>query len=165
LREAKEDLVGFALFDNLGQTFEKRPQLKERMWTKCEIENYLCRPDVLRAWSQHAASTHLGGPLFKSEWGEAMDRSIEEIEQAMKTLGSGSPWAPETKVSTDFLDPLFTNFFKRVRLPNLLQKTDYHELARFVPVGEIDPEVREVLDDILETSTRARPQSVDEGTV
>jgi hypothetical protein len=41
-----------------------------------------------------------------------MEESIVEIEGAMETLGKGSPWSPDTKVSDDFLDPLFAAFFR-----------------------------------------------------
>jgi hypothetical protein len=35
-----------------------------------------------------------------------MEASIDEVEKAMATLGKGSPWSPDTKVSDDFLDPV-----------------------------------------------------------
>jgi hypothetical protein len=75
----------------------------------------------------------------------------------MQTLRKGSPWSPDTKVSDDFLDPLFAAFYSSLDLPNLMRKTDYHSLARHVPRELIDLEVGEVLDRILEVSRRAQP--------
>jgi hypothetical protein len=60
-------------------------------------------------------------------------------------------------VTDDFLNPLFRQFFQKLELPNLLQKTDYHVLASYLQQDEIDDEVRTVLDRVLEVSERAKP--------
>jgi hypothetical protein len=88
-----------------------------------------------------------------------MEDTIKEIENALVTLGKGSPWSPNVKVSTDFLDPLFASFYKKLKLPNLMQKTNYHTLVRYVKSDQIDPEVVDVLDAILEVANRAKPLS------
>jgi len=157
LREALPDLVGFALFDRLTQSLEPAGALRERAWSRREIENYFCTPEVLKAWAGHVGSEHGGGPLFAAKWASVMEESIGAIERAMETLGKGSPWEPDTKVSDDFLDPLFADFFKRLRLPNTMRKTDYHVLARFLSKEQIDPEICKVLDAIVAVAGRARP--------
>ena len=43
LREAKPNFVGFCLFDRMDYGLQDRPELREYMWTRREIENYLCR--------------------------------------------------------------------------------------------------------------------------
>jgi hypothetical protein len=86
-----------------------------------------------------------------------MEASIDEVEKAMATLGKGSPWSPDTKVSDDFLDPVFVAFFKRLKLPNLLRKTDYHVLAQHLRAEDLDPEISEVLDDFERIAARAKP--------
>jgi hypothetical protein len=92
-----------------------------------------------------------------------MEDSIAEVEKAMDTLGKGSPWSPDTKVSDDFLAPLFGQFFGKLGLPNLMQKTDYHVLAKFVPKERLSPEVIEMLDGIVEVESRAKPEGEPEG--
>jgi ABC-type branched-subunit amino acid transport system ATPase component len=156
LREAKPDLQAFALFDRLSMELERNPHLEQKMWRRREIENYLCFPETLLAWARQAAAQHLG-PLFGSAWEDRMLASMQQIENAMMTLGKGSPWSPDTKVSDDFLDPLFERFFRGLDLPNLMRKTDYHSLAPSVPRELIDPEVVEVLDRIVAVCERARP--------
>ena len=151
LREARPDLQGFALFDRLTLRIEERPHLEQRMWKRREIESYLCAPETLMRWA--AMQEEQGS----SDWSERMRESIAQIEAALQTLGKGSPWSPDTKVSDDFLDPLFESFFRDLGLPNLMRKTDYHTLARYVPPERIDPEVGEVLDRILATCERAKP--------
>jgi ABC-type lipoprotein export system ATPase subunit len=156
LREAKPDLQAFALFDRLSMELESNPHLDQKMWRRREIENYLCFPETLLSWARQAAAHHLG-PLFGSAWEDRMLTSIQQIESAMRTLGKGSPWSPDTKVTDDFLDPLFDNFFRGLDLPNLMRKTDYHTLAPFVPPALIDPEVVEALDRIVAACERAQP--------
>lgn len=57
----------------------------------------------------------------------------------------------------DFLDRLFETVFDELEIPNLMQKTNYHTLVRYVSSEHIDPEVTEVLDAILEVARRAVP--------
>ena len=158
LQEAWPNLVGIALFDRLSKSLQPSADLRELMWTKREIENYLCSREVLKAWAAAGAGLPGGAPLFAPSWAEAMEESITEIEGAMATLGKGSPWSPDTKASDDFLDPLFPVFFKKLGLPpTLMSKSDYHVLARFVPKDEIDPEISRVLDEIAAIAERAVP--------
>ncbi|MEA2601967.1 MAG: hypothetical protein QOF89_2959 [Acidobacteriota bacterium] len=159
LREARRDLQGFALFDRLQQPFEPRPHLEQREWTRREIENYLCSRETLLAWAQAAGELNGGGPIFSLSWRRQMEDSIAQVENALTVLGR-SPWSPDTKVSDEFLGPLFEHFFKALGLPNLMRKTDYHALARYVPAETLDPEVGQVLDRILEVCRRARPLEV-----
>jgi len=155
LREAKPDLVGFALFDRMNKRLFDAGSLKQYMWQKREIENYLCKKEVLMAWvtkAQQQVGTKVG-----KEWETTMQETMGEIENALNILGKGSPWSPDLKASDDFLDPLFEGFYKRLKLPNLMRKSDYHTLARFLPKERIDPEVRHVLDMIHDVSQNAQP--------
>jgi len=85
-----------------------------------------------------------------------MLESIEVVRNALATLGKPDAFSPDVKASDDFLDPLFADFYKRLGLPNLMRKTDYHRLARLVPRNEIDPEVIEKLDAIVTVSKQVR---------
>jgi len=157
LREARQNIVGFALYDKIDRQLQDADGLTERMWNKQEIENYLCKREVLLRWAQDAAVEYAGGPIFSSQWESTMVETITEVEQAMQTLDKGSPWDPKTKVTDDFLDPLFSKFFDKLDLPNLMRKSQYHVLARHLAADEIDPEVPAMLDLILEVANRAVP--------
>ena len=157
LREAKPDLVGFCLFDRLDRKLRDAPELREYAWKRREIENYLCYKEMLLAWAQDKAAQRAGGALFSENWENPMEESISEIENALATLRKGSPWSPDTKVSTDFLEPLFETFFKKLGLDNLMRKTNYHQLVHYVPTNAIDSEVSEVLDRILAVAKQAVP--------
>lgn len=156
LREAKPNLVGFCLFDRITGELQTHPELREYAWKRREIENYIVfNKQVLIDWTRAEAMEH--ARLFMETWISTMEDTIKEIEDALVTLGKGTPWSAGTKVSTDFLEPLFAAFFKNLRLPNLMQKTNYHTLVQHVPVDQIDPEVTEVLDAILEVAEKAKP--------
>ena len=87
----------------------------------------------------------------------AMREAIQEVEAAMQTLGRGSPWSEDTKVSDDFLKPLFQSYFRKLDFPNLMNKKDFYELARHVPKAEIDHEIKEKLDAIAQVAESASP--------
>ena len=160
LKEAKTDLLGIAIFDHLGRHFEEKPALKQFMWKKNEIENYLCQRQTLKRWAEAFGSKNFGS-IFQAAALEAMDESIEDIEKALKVLDK-SPWSNEIKASDEFLKPLFNKFFERIKLPNLMQKSSYYELAKFISPEDIDTEMKHVLDAILEVSQSASPVNEEE---
>ena len=88
-----------------------------------------------------------------------MQESIREIQEALRTLGKGSPWDNDAKVSDDFLTPLFERYFRKLDLPNIMSKRSFHELARFVPRDKVDPEITEKLDAIVQIANSAQPVS------
>jgi len=145
LREAVPDLKGIAIFDNLQLQSSTDSGLTELIWCKREIENYLCYSETLETYAQ--GTTRLN----------AMQEAIIEVGNALKTLGKGSPWDNNIKVSDDFLTPLFENYYRKLGLPNIMAKKNFHELARFVPKEKIDPEVREKLDAIVHVAKSAKP--------
>jgi hypothetical protein len=159
LREAYPRLRGFALFDRIGHgELEPNQYLDQWRWHRREIENYFCYTDTLLGWARVEGEATVGS-LFGPTWVATMTSSIAEVEAAMATLGKGSPWSPDTKVSEDFLAPLFEIFFKKLRLPNLMHKTNYHVLARHTPRSLIAEEVSEVLSLIEKVSSEAQPQA------
>ena len=158
LREAKPDLVGFCLLDRIIGELHRDPELREYAWKRREIENYIVSSkQVLIDWVLAEAADRTGGGLFSVPWVAKIEETITEIEGALVTLGKGSPWSSDTKVTDDFLDRLFETFFKKLELPNLMRKTNYHTLVQYVPAEQIDPEVTEVLDSILEVAEKAKP--------
>lgn len=158
MREAKPDFVGFCLFDRISDELQTRPELIEYAWQKREIENYIIsNKQVLIEWLHAEAEERTDGPLFSEFWVSTLEKKITEIESARATLGQESPWSPDIKVTDDFLDRLFETFFDELEIPNLMQKTNYHTLVRYVTSEHIDPEVTKVLDSILEVANKAVP--------
>jgi hypothetical protein len=158
LREAVKDLQGIAVFDCLEKELPQDPCVKFLMWTRREIENYICYPGTLEAFARASAKDDTG-PLFQLTEAEnrvsTMRECIRDVTNAMETLGKGSPWDITTKVSDEFLTPLFEKYYKKLGLPNLMAKKSFYELAKFIPVSKMDNEIREKLDAIVETARRS----------
>jgi predicted ATPase len=163
LREAKRDLVGFTLCDHLERALQSTPELQEYMWRRREIENYLCQPETLLAWAEASGQDSLPGPLFaasdKERRHQVMQQCIEEFVPRAAQRNADDRWWLDTRASEDFLDRLFALFFEKCGLPNLMTKTNYHVLVRFVPAARLDPEVQQVLDLILGVARRAIPRA------
>lgn len=158
LREAKPDLVGFALFDHLERELHSGSQLSERMWTRREIENYLVTPESLRAFVQRdLRAGDLVDEAERSHRLEVLDLCVKELVAALRIARRPDPWGPDFKVTDEFLDPLFENYFQRLGTPQLIFKRDYHGLADAIALDQIDPEVVGMLDAIDEVARRARP--------
>lgn len=166
LREAKGDLVGFALFDRLDQALQDRSELRERMWRRREIENYICTRETLLAYAAASARQAAQGPLFEpaedARWRNAMQECIEDFVPRAALRDPADRWWVETKISDEFLDRIFPAFFNKLGLPNLMNKTNYHHLARYVTRDQIDPEVSTVLDSIVEVAREAKPSREEE---
>ena len=88
-----------------------------------------------------------------------MREAIAEVESAMRTLGKGSPWSADAKVSDDFLFPVFRTYYRRLGLPDIMTKKAFYELAEHVPEAEIDPEIGEKLDAIAAVEKIATPMT------
>lgn len=163
LREAVPQLVGIAIFDRLDQAMPTDLGAKGLTWKRREIENYLCYPESLIAYAEASASKDTAGPLFSAADSNrrktVMQECIEEIEKALKTLGKGSPWDNDAKVSDDFLTPLFEQFFRSLGISNMMAKKNFHELAYLVPENRLDLEIREKLDAIVSVAKSAKPIS------
>jgi energy-coupling factor transporter ATP-binding protein EcfA2 len=161
LREAVGQLQALAIFDRLELSLPNDLGATGLTWRRREIENYFCYPETLEAYAEKGAVDATAGPLFSKAESQrrldAMHESIVELETALRTLGKGSPWGANTKVSDDFLAPLFQNYFKKLGIPNLMAKKNFYELAFFVPIDRIDPEVMEKLDAIVTVAGLAKP--------
>jgi energy-coupling factor transporter ATP-binding protein EcfA2 len=166
LREAKPDLVGFALFDHLDQSLPQGAGLQERMWTRREIENYLCQPETLLAYAGASGPDTGFGPLWDTAESErrrqAMQRSISDSVPPAALRDPSDPYWVSTKASDEFLGRVFAAFFTSLNLPNLMRKTGYHLLAQHVPQELIDAEVRDVLDAIVAVAEAAHPVGDDQ---
>ena len=159
VQEAFRGLKGIALFDRIDAGLPENMGAVGLMWERREIESYLCYRETLEAYADQTAERETPGPLFaaaeKGRRRAAMQGSIEEVEQALLVLRRGSPWDHNTKVSDDFLTPLFEKYFAKLALPNVMAKKNYHELAYFVPLDLIDNEVQEKLDAIVRVACSA----------
>ena len=160
LREAFLPLKGIAIFDRLPGQLPDKQSFEHLVWKKREIENYLCTASMLKAYA--VASDNVQGPLFAGAGTGAMDKALGRVGKAMALYGKGSPWDPDTKVSDDFLTPLFKEYYDILGLPKVMMKRNFHELVQYLPEDEIDPEVTRMLDAIARVAESASPATGEE---
>jgi hypothetical protein len=103
-----------------------------------------------------------GGPLLAEGEAQAhkdvMQVCIRDLVPPIALRDPQDSWWTDEKASDRFLNKLFQEFYRRLELPNLMAKTDYHKLVQYVPAGQIDPEITRVLDQIVEVADQAKPR-------
>lgn len=161
LREAKADLVGYTLCDKLTTALQSTSELQEYMWQRREIECYLCQIETLIAFAEQFGGYEPAGPLFEPTEQDRrrniMNECIQDFVPGAAIRDPNDSWWHETKVTDAFLDRLFPAYFGKLNLPNLMNKTNYHALVRFLPRHLVVTEVQEVLDAIQRVAERAVP--------
>jgi len=165
LKEAKQDLVGIAIFDSDAKNYESEDDLVFLKWRQREIENYLCNRKILLNFAKQIGLELTWGVTEKgdtlpvgSTWVDTMSESIDELEQALRVTGE-EPWSNDIKASDQFLKPLFENFFKKLELPNTMLKTNFHRIAECMEPDDIDAEIIEKLDAIAKIAEQAAPRT------
>ena len=66
-------------------------------------------------------------------------------------------WRTDIKVTDEFLDQLFENYFQRLGTPQQIYKRDYHGLADAIPLDQIDPEIARQLGALVDAVKQATP--------
>jgi hypothetical protein len=158
LKEAKDDLVGIAIFDRLERELLPGSELVELTWRRREIENYFCSEEVLIAYAGQNLPDDLFGNNERLEREQSMREAISEVTDALMTLEKPDPWSYDIKATDEFIDPLFKKYFKKLKLPLQLRKSEYHLLAGLVPKEKLDAEITEKLDAIVAVAAKARPR-------
>lgn len=142
LVEAVPDLKGLAIFDHLNKTLHGESNLMEMMWKRNEIENYLPLPQVIERYIHNQKSN-----LFEQHNWNIMREIIEDLVPRRALNDPANDWWIKTKITDDFLDVIFREYFQRLKMPvTLMQKGKYHELALLAKPEELDPEIKEKLD-------------------
>lgn len=157
LREAKNDLVGIAIFDRLDGELQSVNGLTETMWRRREIENYFCMEEVLLSYARHDLPDDLFGKAESQHREQAMRDAIADVTKLLE-IDDLNPWSPDVKASDQVLDRVFKLFFKKLALPLQLRKSDYHILASLVPKERLDGEITEKLDAIVAVAKEAKPR-------
>ncbi|WP_420611700.1 ATP-dependent nuclease [Candidatus Spongiisocius sp.] len=161
LREAKPDLMGFALFDRLSTRLDDHDALVERMWRRREFENYLLPARTLREYARQEGRASAAGPLFEESeterWGGAMDHAVTEHVPPVALRNPDDDYWMDTKLSEDLLARVFDAFFEELGGPNQMKKADYHRLVRYMDPADVSPEVVSVLDSLVSQARRAQP--------
>ena len=170
LQEANSSLRGVALFDHIENS--NHPQQNDAVnrsqgtlrilaWQRNEIENYFCTRETLQAYvNLKVGNQERSGQLtIQAETQrKAMDEAIEEITNALRSLGKDSPWDPKIKASEEVLLPIFKAYARRLGIYNQMSKKDLYKLVEYIPsAADMDPEVTTKLDAIVGVAEAAQP--------
>ncbi|MBI4568937.1 MAG: AAA family ATPase [Planctomycetes bacterium] len=159
LREATANLVGVALFDRPAHAVPPNLGAETLTWRRREIENYFCFPSVLLAYARYDVKRDLFSDAQARKREAIMQELISDRIPPAALRDLDDRWWANTKITDDFLDPLFEDYFKRLGLENLMRKSGYHRLLEFVAPGDLNEEVREKLDAIAAVAKRATPRA------
>lgn len=155
-------MKGIATYDRLVSAPPDNQQLVHLVWSRRELENYLCFPEVPRAYAWADQPDDLFGRAEGERREQVMNECIQDFVPPVALRDRDDRWWSDVKASDEFLDRLFEEYFRRLGLPNLMRKSDYHQLARLVPTELIATEVGEKLDAILRVAEQA--ETVAEGS-
>jgi ABC-type Mn2+/Zn2+ transport system ATPase subunit len=139
LRNFIPNLKGYAIFDNLRKNIDNnQPGLFIKQWDRNEIENYLPFPQTLYDFG---TSLNIGA-IWKQRFRDIIDGSIPPIAL---TDPSNSFWST-TKISDDFLTPLFEKFWEEAGMPRgIMDKSKFYQLVEYVKPELINKELVETI--------------------
>ncbi len=172
LREAKPDLVGYALFDRLDRPdLDPSGALSEHMWRRRQIENYLLPSESLLRFAESAGRASVKNPLSPEKstlfeepeaqrWLQAMNSAIRYLTPPVALADLDDRYWADTKISDNYLTTVLERFYEDMELPMGLRKRDYHQLIPFLQPTEIHQDVVNVLDGISAQASQARPEQV-----
>jgi hypothetical protein len=151
LKEFFPALKAIALFDKIYKDTDNIKIMKVMCWRKRELENYFAKPDVLIKYAESLAKkyNHLSVQQLKQE----MQNVIEDITPPLYLKDLKNEWWDTTKLSDDWLDKIFQEFYKRLNIIGLQSKNTkktYYELIDFVERKNVDDEITEKLDTIYD---------------
>ncbi|MCY4371076.1 MAG: AAA family ATPase [bacterium] len=171
LREAKSDLVGFALFDRLERDdLDAEGPLMEHMWPRREIENYLLPTETLARYAEQEGRASAAAPdskdrgpgLFEEieaeRWLKTMNGIMRDFVPPIALRDNDHQYWSNAKMSEELLAPVLAAFFTELGMPILLRKRHYHRLVRYLDQPEVHQDIVYVLDAIVsQTGLAFRP--------
>lgn len=154
LREAYPNLKGIAVFDNSPDVvLNPQSLLTQRKWTRRELENYFCQPEILLRWvDRDKLSADLFGLADLERRRKAMREAITENTIPVALNDPSHKFWQSNKVSDDYLPAVYGTFFKKLGLPNSMNKSDYSQLAALLGPAEVDREIVEAMDCIADVA-------------
>lgn len=142
-------IKGLAIFDNIA--YEKNHDdaaLKVRFWSRRELENYFCFPEVLIRWAENQMKDSFGQTnIFRQTWPEQMEKVIEDLTAPVYLKDRKHDWWKKEKLG-DWAEGIFREFYNRLQMPMEVRKGTFYQLIPFVKSEEIDQEIRLALDEI-----------------
>ncbi|WP_462265810.1 ATP-dependent nuclease [Mucilaginibacter sp.] len=147
LKEIFHDLKGLALFDRLPN-YLQNPKLTIICWEKRELENYFAKPQVL---IKYAKSLSYKFPnMSQPQLARIMENSIKNNTAPVYLTDLNNVWWSNAKVTDEWFDVIFTQFYKEIGVAQDFYKRDYYKLIELMAKEDIDQEITDKLDAIYE---------------
>ncbi len=148
-REAFPEFKGVVLFDRLNIKLEQSEQLKEIMWSRYEIENYILIPESLFKF----AEAQFGENIFLSKYIDELRNIVSKLIPPIALENENDIFWIDTKISA-LLERIFEEFYKKTEI-RLMRKGEFYQLVRFIDKQKINQEVKEKLDVIYEVASKS----------
>lgn len=142
LKEWSPKLRGIALFDRIDRKLQSE-DLRELMWQRREIENYIPIQRVAEQYIENQQSDS-----FKQHDPAAIRKLLSDYIPPAALNDTTEEWWQTAKMSDDVLDKAFKKYYKERNMPVEMRKGNYHELARLARPEELDDEITKKLDAI-----------------
>jgi AAA15 family ATPase/GTPase len=135
LKKFIPSLKGYAIFDNLRRQIDNgQLGLHIKQWKRNEIENYLPLPQTLLSFGD----TQTFGAIWQNRFKKIVE---ENIPPAAITDLNNNFWVT-TKISDDFLTPLFEKFFDEAGMHRgIMDKSKYYQLVEYANPRLLDNEL------------------------
>ena len=148
LKEIFPELKGLALFDRIDKNVEDIKALKVLYWEKRELENYFARPALLLQYAKLLQNKY--SKYTQKQLEEKMQSSIQKYTIPAYLEDLNDDWWNDAKLSDEWLDKIFSEFYKQLNIPQDFYKRDYYQLISLLDKKNISSEVSEKLDAIYE---------------
>lgn len=146
LQEIFSDLKGLALFDNLPN-LQDNPKLKIICWTRRELENYFAQPEMLYRHAKLLAAKYPS--IGSAKLVDTMKQAVQDSTVPLYLKDLKNDWWHKAKLSDEWLDVIFPEFYKKLGVYNDFSKRDYYQLIMLMKPDEINKEISEKLDNIF----------------
>lgn len=142
------ELKGLALFDKIDKNLDDIKLLKVICWQKRELENYFAKPKLL---IKHAKLLQNKYPGFtQKQLEEKMQSAIQKYTIPAYLDDLNDNWWNDAKLSDEWLDKIFPEFYRQVGWPQDFYKCDYYQLINLIDKKDIPSEITEKLNIIYE---------------
>jgi AAA15 family ATPase/GTPase len=149
LKEFFQDLNGLALFDKIDKNTDDIKLFKIVYLKRRELENYFATPELLLKYAKLLASKHKH--ISTDTLTNTMQECINLCTLPLYLQDLEHQWWKDAKLSSDWLDLIFPQFYKQLNLPQDFYKRDYYQLISLIEIDKIDKELATHLDLIYDT--------------
>jgi energy-coupling factor transporter ATP-binding protein EcfA2 len=148
LKDAKPDLTGIAIYDNISNPLNVLSGLHEIKWEKNEIENYFFSQNLLLAWARGKIIQDLFGPSQAQKRVEAMGKALDDILPGAARRNEKDNYWSEMKASAE-MEKILKAYYRYLEHPGDTSKSKFVEMIDYLPDFEIDGEILQKLDFIF----------------